>query len=118
MLSKDSNVLVVGAGCFGISTAYHLLKRGYTRVTIIDRGDPLPAVDAASTDMNKSMQPALFWITSLAQVICDDQLLEPPMLILSTPSLRRRPLLRGKNLNGEIHIMSTGLHISHLCTSA
>lgn len=46
-------VLIVGAGCFGISTAYHLLKRGFKDVTVIDQSDSLPAPDAASTDLNK-----------------------------------------------------------------
>ena len=52
-MNKDSQILVVGAGCFGLSTAYHLLRRGYTRVTILDRGTILPCPDAASTDLNK-----------------------------------------------------------------
>ena len=30
--SKDDKILIIGAGCFGISTAYHLLKRGFTNV--------------------------------------------------------------------------------------
>ncbi|KAG2043778.1 FAD dependent oxidoreductase [Suillus americanus] len=46
-------VVIVGAGAFGLSTAYHLLERGYTGVTVLDRAEHLPAVDAASTDMNK-----------------------------------------------------------------
>ena len=46
-------VLIVGAGCFGVSTAYHLLTRGYTDVIVIDKADVLPAPDAASTDLNK-----------------------------------------------------------------
>ncbi|KAI0317136.1 FAD dependent oxidoreductase [Amylostereum chailletii] len=46
-------VVIVGAGCFGISAAYHLLKRGYPDVTVIDRSKVLPAPDAASTDLNK-----------------------------------------------------------------
>jgi len=50
---KDRKVLVVGAGCFGISTAYHLLKRGYSDVMVIDRAEELPAADAASSDLNK-----------------------------------------------------------------
>jgi sarcosine oxidase/L-pipecolate oxidase len=66
---NDKRVLIVGAGCFGVSTAYHLLKRlllhfrtpllaqildrGYSDVTIIDRAAKLPASDAASTDINK-----------------------------------------------------------------
>ena len=58
MVSRSESVLIVGAGCFGISTAYHLLLRGFTDVTVLDRSETLPAPDAASTDMNKS-EPAL-----------------------------------------------------------
>ena len=54
MVNKDDKILIVGAGCFGISTAYHLLKRGFTDITAIDRSEVLPAPDAASTDINKS----------------------------------------------------------------
>ncbi|KAG7091015.1 hypothetical protein E1B28_010077 [Marasmius oreades] len=46
-------ILIVGAGCFGISTAYHLLKRGFTAITVIDRSEILPAKDAASNDLNR-----------------------------------------------------------------
>ncbi|KAI9465297.1 FAD dependent oxidoreductase [Lactarius psammicola] len=54
MVSKHSEgIIIVGAGCFGISTAYHLLQRGYTDVTVLDRSEKLPAPDAASTDINK-----------------------------------------------------------------
>ncbi|KDQ20053.1 hypothetical protein BOTBODRAFT_27475 [Botryobasidium botryosum FD-172 SS1] len=53
MVNKSSEILVVGAGCFGLSTAYHLLQQGHLSVTIIDRAHDLPAVDAASTDINK-----------------------------------------------------------------
>ncbi|KAI8973989.1 FAD dependent oxidoreductase [Trametes punicea] len=38
---RNRRVVIVGAGCFGLSTAYHLLKRVF------------PAPDAASTDLNK-----------------------------------------------------------------
>jgi sarcosine oxidase/L-pipecolate oxidase len=51
--SPKPAVVIVGAGAFGLSTAYHLLKSGYTSVTVLDRAEHLPAVDAASTDMNK-----------------------------------------------------------------
>ena len=52
----DSPIVIVGAGCFGLSTAYHLLKRGFTNVTVLDRAETLPARDAASTDLNKSRE--------------------------------------------------------------
>ncbi|KAI0918968.1 hypothetical protein AcW1_003527 [Taiwanofungus camphoratus] len=53
LVDRTSEILIVGAGCFGLSTAYHLLKRGFTRVTVLDRSAELPAPDAASTDLNK-----------------------------------------------------------------
>jgi sarcosine oxidase / L-pipecolate oxidase len=53
VVSKDEDVIIVGAGCFGISTAYHLLQRGFTNVTVLDRSEKLPAPDAASSDLNK-----------------------------------------------------------------
>jgi glycine/D-amino acid oxidase-like deaminating enzyme len=60
-------VLIVGAGCFGLSTAYHLLKRGFTDVTVIDRSNELPAPDAASCDLNKGA----FWISpNVFKVVC------------------------------------------------
>jgi len=49
----DKRVVIVGAGCFGLSTAYDLLKRGYKHITVVDRSEVLPAPDAASTDLNK-----------------------------------------------------------------
>lgn len=53
-VDPESPIVIVGAGCFGLSTAYHLLKRGFTNVTVLDRAEVLPAKDAASTDLNKS----------------------------------------------------------------
>jgi hypothetical protein len=54
VISRNEPIVIVGAGCFGISTAYHLLQRGFTDVTVLDRSERLPAPDAASTDLNKS----------------------------------------------------------------
>ncbi|PPQ88449.1 hypothetical protein CVT25_011575 [Psilocybe cyanescens] len=53
ILPRQEKVVIVGAGCFGISTGYHLLQRGYTDVTILDRSTTLPAPDAASNDLNR-----------------------------------------------------------------
>lgn len=55
---KDDKIVIVGAGCFGISTALHLLERGFKNVTILDRSDELPARDAASNDVNRSCVPS------------------------------------------------------------
>ncbi|KAG8733045.1 hypothetical protein FRC11_009047 [Ceratobasidium sp. 423] len=57
-MSSHPSVLILGGGCFGLSTAYELLERGYQNVTIIDRAHDLPAPDAASTDLNKIVRSA------------------------------------------------------------
>ncbi|KAG6837069.1 hypothetical protein H0H93_015337 [Arthromyces matolae] len=46
-------IVIIGAGCFGVSTAYHLLERGFTDITVLDRSPVLPAPDAASNDINR-----------------------------------------------------------------
>jgi sarcosine oxidase/L-pipecolate oxidase len=49
---KSTRILIVGAGAFGTSTAYHLAQRGYTSITVLDRYPP-PSCEAASTDISK-----------------------------------------------------------------
>jgi sarcosine oxidase/L-pipecolate oxidase len=49
------SLLIIGGGAFGTSTAYHLSKRGYNRVTVLDRFAP-PSQDAAATDLNKTLR--------------------------------------------------------------
>jgi sarcosine oxidase/L-pipecolate oxidase len=36
-LAKDSPIIIVGAGVFGLSTSIHLAQRGYTNVTVFDK---------------------------------------------------------------------------------
>lgn len=50
----DCKIVIVGAGCFGISTAYYLLTRGFQDITIIERSNEFPAKDASSNDINRS----------------------------------------------------------------
>src|SRR5450432_1011939 len=49
-----SKILIVGAGAFGTSTAFHLAinNQDPTAVTVLDRA-PVPSPRAASTDINK-----------------------------------------------------------------
>jgi sarcosine oxidase/L-pipecolate oxidase len=49
---KSTRILIIGAGAFGTSTAYHLAQRGYTSITVLDRYPP-PSCEAASTDISK-----------------------------------------------------------------
>ncbi|THU89664.1 FAD dependent oxidoreductase [Dendrothele bispora CBS 962.96] len=53
LATSNDRIVIIGAGCFGLSTAYHLLKKGYRNVTILDRSEVLPAPDAASNDINR-----------------------------------------------------------------
>ncbi|OBT68206.1 hypothetical protein VE03_02381 [Pseudogymnoascus sp. 23342-1-I1] len=51
-MERDTSILVIGSGTWGISTAYHLAKRGYSRITCIDK-HPYPSLDSAGYDLNK-----------------------------------------------------------------
>jgi sarcosine oxidase/L-pipecolate oxidase len=51
-LPKHAPVLIIGTGTFGLSTALHLARRGFTRVTCLDRF-PYPSPGSAGFDINK-----------------------------------------------------------------
>ncbi|KAK4900201.1 hypothetical protein LTR27_002425 [Elasticomyces elasticus] len=62
-ITKDSKVVIVGAGVFGLTTALHLSRRGYENVHIFDRQPydknryaVLLGADAASADENKILR--------------------------------------------------------------
>lgn len=59
-ITKDSKIVIVGAGVFGLSNALHLAKNGYKDITVFDRLDFnnnhytfLEGADTASADLNK-----------------------------------------------------------------
>lgn len=54
-----SSVLVVGAGTWGSSTALHLARRGYRRVTVLDPY-PVPSAISAGNDVNKIVEQGSF----------------------------------------------------------
>ncbi|KAF7353931.1 DAO domain-containing protein [Mycena venus] len=53
MANEQRKTLIVGSGCFGLSTARALLERGWTDVIVIDRATTLPAPDGTSNDLNR-----------------------------------------------------------------
>lgn len=52
---KDSTILIVGGGTWGISIAYRLAQRGYTNITVLDPNDIFSSV-AAGNDLNKILE--------------------------------------------------------------
>ncbi|EPB81331.1 hypothetical protein HMPREF1544_11948 [Mucor circinelloides 1006PhL] len=54
----NSKIIIVGAGCFGLSTAFALSKdkaKNYD-IWVYDRGSSIPISDAASTDISKAVR--------------------------------------------------------------
>ncbi|KAL4788522.1 FAD dependent oxidoreductase [Aspergillus varians] len=58
-LTSTSKILIVGAGTWGISTALHLARRGYTSITILDP-HPVPSPLSAGNDVNKILESGSF----------------------------------------------------------
>lgn len=57
MASKQSPVLILGSGAWGLSTALHLERSGYTDITVLDRAETIPSPYSAAFDLNKIVRP-------------------------------------------------------------
>lgn len=57
--SKSSSILIIGAGTWGNSTALHLMRRGYTDVTLVDPY-AVPSPISAGNDVNKIVEQGIF----------------------------------------------------------
>ncbi|XXG95764.1 hypothetical protein Hte_002035 [Hypoxylon texense] len=62
-LTKESPIIIVGAGVFGLSSALYLSQAGYTNITVFDKQpyadnaySTADGADAASADFNKCMR--------------------------------------------------------------
>ncbi|KAG9571444.1 fructosyl amine:oxygen oxidoreductase, partial [Aureobasidium melanogenum] len=54
-VTGDSQILIVGGGTWGCSTALHLARRGYKNVTVLE-AHPIPSPISAGNDVNKIME--------------------------------------------------------------
>ncbi|WQF82118.1 Putative FAD dependent oxidoreductase, FAD/NAD(P)-binding domain superfamily, MTOX family [Colletotrichum destructivum] len=52
-ISQSDPIIIVGAGAFGLSTAYHLSLAGYTNISVFDKHEQIPPRDSAANDINK-----------------------------------------------------------------
>lgn len=55
-LKRDDNILIIGAGVFGLSTALELVKKGYENVTVLDQYPP-PVPNGTSVDISRIVRP-------------------------------------------------------------
>ncbi|KAI0175991.1 FAD dependent oxidoreductase [Hypoxylon sp. FL1284] len=55
-MDKQTSILILGAGTFGLSTAYHLAKAGYTNVTVLEKSPTFPPALSAGNDLNKILR--------------------------------------------------------------
>lgn len=39
-MTEESKIIIIGAGVFGLTTAYELAKEGYQDITVLDRHVP------------------------------------------------------------------------------
>ncbi|GKT44696.1 L-saccharopine oxidase [Colletotrichum spaethianum] len=51
--NKSEPIIIVGAGAFGLSTAYQLCLAGYTDISVFDKHEQIPPRDSAANDINK-----------------------------------------------------------------
>ena len=52
MPDKAAKIVIAGGGVFGLSTALHLVREGYEKITLIDPY-PVPSQLSAANDINK-----------------------------------------------------------------
>ncbi|KAK1541180.1 FAD dependent oxidoreductase [Colletotrichum paranaense] len=53
MPDLQDSILIVGAGTFGLSAAYHFTRAGYKSITILEKGTSVPSSLSAGNDVNK-----------------------------------------------------------------
>lgn len=53
LLDLESSIFVLGAGAFGLSTALHLNRAGYSDITVFERANSIPSQYSAAYDLNK-----------------------------------------------------------------
>lgn len=53
MISKDAQIIIVGGGAWGLSTALHPNDAGYQNITVHERAQHIPSLYSAAWDINK-----------------------------------------------------------------
>lgn len=53
MARKNSSVLILGGGAWGLSTALHMINSGYHDIMVLERAEQIPSQYSAAWDLNK-----------------------------------------------------------------
>lgn len=91
---KSAPICIVGAGVFGLSTAHHLVKQGYTNISVFECDNEIPSKFSAVLDLNKIVRAEYEdpFYTDLALVRFPYPILSP-LNIHSISTLNDRPEL-------------------------
>ena len=52
-VAKSDPIIIVGGGAFGLSTALHLTRSGFTNISVYEKDDHIPPRYSAANDLNK-----------------------------------------------------------------
>lgn len=52
-ISKSDPIIIVGGGAFGLSSALHLTRSGFTNISVFERDEQIPPRYSAANDLNK-----------------------------------------------------------------
>lgn len=52
-ISKSDPIIIVGGGAFGLSSALHLTRSGFTNISVFERDEHIPPRYSAANDLNK-----------------------------------------------------------------
>ena len=58
-MRSTADVVIIGGGIMGASTAYHLAKRGHSNIVVLEAGEYLTPADM--TQREEDMLPRLYW---------------------------------------------------------
>ena len=53
VITKCDPIIIVGGGAFGLSSALHLTRSGYTNISVFERDEQIPPRYSAANDLNK-----------------------------------------------------------------
>lgn len=98
---KFDPIIIVGGGAFGLSTALHLTRSGYTNISVYERDDHNPPRYSAANDLNKIVRAEYedpFYTDLTIVSFSPIDIVCPSDEMILTRLSRRKPSLNGRLL--------------------